>query len=767
MSRGAPLRISRVLVWLLVSLAAVLVSDLAVVRFGGLTGLGNLEVLAQDFRQRGSIETRSGDSDRPTEIVLVFFDPESVAEWPYREPFPRAVLADLVEAVTDAGAAAIGLDVFLADTFPALNELDNGDQRLRAAIERAGNVVIVSGTEFDGGVPRLAEPHPYFTEVGARVSSADVPDAFERLNDVGLVTRDGEGLAPGFALALWATARGLDIDSLMTATQERGFVDLPGIPRSVGALPDSWLDGTARVDEAILPLPVDFVGPPSHLSAAGAGVEPTFPSFSASLVPTLALFSPEFFAGKIVMMGTSDHFYDRFRTPLSGYRDAGAEAAVGAAVEVTEASPGGDGMAGSAGAVPTGADAEEDRAAYQWMYGVEIHANALQNILDGEYLIPVGRDATVGIMAIVALLIVGVVFSVGTGWGGFAAFLTGVGVIGLAFWVWVDNAVMLPLVAPLFAGGVSYVGASAWVAIVEGREKRFIQGAFGKYVSPDVVASIARNPEALQLGGQKRMLSILFSDLSGFTTLSERMDPQDLLAHLNEYLTEMTQVVLDEEGTLDKYIGDAIMAFWNAPADVENHAERALRTAVLMQRKMDELNARWAEAEEGGEALLVRIGVNTGEVVVGNVGGENRFDYSAIGDPVNLAARLEPANKSYDTLNMCSEFTLEHLDRSAFRLRELDLIAVKGKERPVRVFEVVELAGVDLGPAREACLAAFDAGLARYRAHDWAGAAAEFERALEALPEDGPSRVYLERARQNEADPPPADWDFVVRRTVK
>jgi len=764
MSRGAPLRVSRALVWLLVALAAVLVSDLAVVRFGGLTGLGNLEILAQDFRQRGSIETRSGEEDRPTDVVLVFFDPESVAEWPYREPFPRAVLADLVEAMTDAGAAAVGIDVFLADTFPELNAIDNGDARLRAAIERAGNVVIVSGTEFDDGEPRLADPHPYFTDAGASVASADVPDAFERLNDVGLVTRDGDALAPGFALALWATAGGLDVDSLMAATQERGFVDLPGIPRSVASLPDAWIDGTARVDDAILPLPIDFVGPPSHLSAAGEGVEPTFPSFSASVVPTLALFTPEFFAGKIVLMGTSDHFYDRFRTPLSGYRDSGAEAAVGVSAEGA-----GDGMAGSAGAMPTQveAGAGEDRAAYQWMYGVEIHANALQNILDGEYLIPVDRDATIGIMAVVALAIVGVVFWVGTGWGGFAAILIGVGVVGLAFWVWVDNAVMLPLVAPLFAGGVSYVGSSAWVAIVEGREKRFIQGAFGKYVSPDVVASISDNPDALQLGGQKRMLSILFSDLSGFTTLSERMDPQDLLAHLNEYLTEMTQVVMDEEGTLDKYIGDAIMAFWNAPADVPNHAERALRTAVLMQRKMDELNARWAEREDGGEALLVRIGVNTGEVVVGNVGGENRFDYSAIGDSVNLAARLEPANKSYDTLNMCSEFTLEHLDRDAFRLRELDLIAVKGKERPVRVFEVVELAGVDLGEAKEACLAAFDAGLAKYQAHDWAGAAAEFERAAKALPTDGPSRVYLERSRENEADPPPADWDFVVRRTVK
>jgi len=281
------------------------------------------------------------------------------------------------------------------------------------------------------------------------------------------------------------------------------------------------------------------------------------------------------------------------------------------------------------------------------------------------------------------------------------------------------------------------------------------------------VADIARNPEALQLGGQKRTLSLLFSDLAGFTTLSERLDPQELLAHLNEYLSDMTRIVMDEQGTLDKYIGDAIMAFWNAPKEVEDHADRALRAAILMQRRMRELNARWRGANADAEELVVRIGVNTGTVVVGNVGGAERFDYSAIGDAVNLAARLEPANKTYDTLTMCSEFTLEQARREDFRVRELDLIAVKGKVEPVRVYELLELADVELAPEKEEALRHYDAGLNAYKRRDWTLAAEYFQAALEADPADGPSRVYLDRAEEYTDAPPPADWDFVVRRTTK
>jgi adenylate cyclase len=209
------------------------------------------------------------------------------------------------------------------------------------------------------------------------------------------------------------------------------------------------------------------------------------------------------------------------------------------------------------------------------------------------------------------------------------------------------------------------------------------------------------------------------------------------------------------------------MAFWNAPKAADDHADRALRAAVLMQRQMHVLNARWRQADPRHRDLKVRIGINTGTAVVGNVGGENRFDYSAIGDTVNLAARLEPANKSYDTLTMVSEFTLDAADAAAFRVRELDFIAVVGKIEPVKVYEVLEMAGAELEPHREEALKHFAAGHQAYKGRDWELAATYFEAAVAVDPEDGPSRVYLARAQQYAADPPPADWDFVVRRTAK
>jgi adenylate cyclase len=164
--------------------------------------------------------------------------------------------------------------------------------------------------------------------------------------------------------------------------------------------------------------------------------------------------------------------------------------------------------------------------------------------------------------------------------------------------------------------------------------------------------------------------------------------------------------------------------------------------------------------------MVVRIGVNTGDVVVGNVGGKNRFDYSEIGDAVNLAARLEPANKTYGTLNMCSEFTLAAADADAYRVRELDLIVVKGKEKPVQVYEVLELAGFELPAPKEEALAAYEQGMAAYKKHDWAGALELFPAAVDVCPDDGPSKIYVARCQDNLGDPPPTDWDFVVRRNA-
>lgn len=743
------MKASRVLALAVVVLVATATALLAR-RFGGLTGVEALELQTLDWRQQSMQEDRRSGSSRPGDIVLVFFDEAATRDWEWLSPYPRTVLAELVTALSGAGARVIGLDVYLDRLYPGLNARTGGDDRLRDAIAAAGNVVLVAPTVTGNGGARLAPPHPRFAEAAAGLGAADLPSPFETVRDAALAVRSEGTLAPSFSLALYARARGLDVDSLLRAGRAAGRVALPGMPPSLGHVPEAWFTRDAHGDDAVLSFPIRFVGPPSHHAVEGRTDAGTFPAFSAADVPVLAAFTPDLFRDRVVLLGTGFHDSDRFRTPFQGVRPVeGADVLL----------PGAD--------------------AFQWTYGVEVHANALQNMLDGEYLRFPGTFATLALLVLAALLPGAATFWKGAGAGGVATGVAALGALVLGFSAFQGEALgtgvavaapylVTPMVTPLVATFLGYLGSVAWVSVVEGREKRFLTGAFGKYVSPAMVAEITANPAVLRLGGQKRPLSILFSDLAGFTDLSERLDPQDLVTMLNEYLDAMTDIVIEEEGgTLDKYIGDAIMAFWNAPKPYADHADRALRCAVKMQRRMNALNRRWRERDPAAETLVARIGVNSGEVVVGNVGGQGRFDYSAIGDAVNLAARLEPANKTYGTLVMTSEHTLEAADRRAFRVRELDVIAVKGKLEPVKVFEVLEEAGVPLPEHREEALGHYASGLAAYKGRDWEMAERYFATALEADPGDGPSAVYLERAREYMVAAPPEDWDFVVRRTVK
>jgi adenylate cyclase len=723
---------------------------------GGLTGVRQFEDFTLDLRQQTTPESfQDGRGDRTSEIALILFDDFSVMDpadgWDWISPFPRAHLAELVDALSAAGARTIGVDVFLDRLWPGLNDIDRGDDLLRAAIERAGNVVLVTPVELTDSGPVVSPPHPHFAEVAAGVGSAELPSSFETFRDGTLAVRSGTGLEPSFALALYAHARGLDLDSLLAEAMRTRRFSLPGLPEDVGRIPDAWLDDPAGSGGSIVPFRIRYVGPPS---SADADAPPgTFQASASGTVADLALFLPELFRDKIVLVGTGFHAEDRFRTPFFSYRPT----VVGNGSAPGEPEP------------------------YEWMYGVEIHANALQNILDGEYARPMGAWGRLALLTLVALVPGAVAFWQGTGWGAVAAVAAVAATWIYAWWAWAGVAYVpggalftfdtrfawVPVGAPSLSGILSYVGSVAYVAVVEGREKRFIKGAFSKHVSPELVDEIAENPALLQLGGHKRRLTLLFSDLAGFTTLSENMDPEELLSLLNQYLDDMTKVVLEEGGFLDKYIGDAIMAFWNAPRDVPDHADRGLRTAVVMQRHLNELNRRWREENPAHEDLKVRIGVHTGDVIVGNVGGEQRFEYSAIGDPVNLAARLEPANKSYDTHNMVSQITLEAGEPGRYRVRELDYIAVKGKEEPVKVYELLELAGVALPPEQEEAIRLFELGLAAYKRHEWAGAKEHFEAALAACPTDGPSRVYAGRCADHIVAPPPPDWDFVVHRKEK
>ena len=709
----------------LIVLAAVAAALLGT-RYGSLTGLDELELLTLDRRQQFFADELRAASD-DNEIVLVLFDSAAVRDWAYESPFPRPVLAELIRSLSAAGARTIGLDVYLERTYETLNAMDGGDDLLREAIQAAGNVVLVAPTPQGDDGPRLAVPHPSFSDVAADVGAAELPTPHETVRDAALAVRSAGILEPSWPLALYAHARGLDVDAILETAHESGFIDIPGLPRAIGRLPSSWTDG-GEATTFTHPFTIRFVGPPSR---PGTAEERAFPAFSASVVNPVAMFSPEFFRDKIVLMGTGFHESDRFRTPFYELERL------------------------------------DNGETHGWTYGVEVHANALQNLLDFQYIRPASTMIVVMILLTLAGMTAGMVFWKGALWG------AGVALAGLfaetifAFQQFGGSFLWVPILAPIVAVGASYLGSTAYVSIVEGRDKRFIKSAFGKFVSPSVVDEIAADPAKLKLGGQARMISVLFSDLAGFTSISEDLDAEAVIVLLNEYLSEMTALVLDEEGCLDKYIGDAVMAFWNAPKAAPDHADRALRCAIMMQRKMNDLNARWVATDPEAKTLEVRIGVNTGEVVVGNMGGKERFDYSAIGDSVNLGARLEPANKAYGTLVMTSEYTLDAATPENYRLRELDLMTVVGREEPVKVYEVLELADGPIALEKAEALGHYTSGMSAYRNRDWELAEQYFAAAVQSDPADGPSKVYLNRSRECIAEPPPADWDFIVRRTKK
>lgn len=320
---------------------------------------------------------------------------------------------------------------------------------------------------------------------------------------------------------------------------------------------------------------------------------------------------------------------------------------------------------------------------------------------------------------------------------------------------------ILSYVWPLMAIGVATAGVCLFRYMTEVRENRILKGALVQYLNPGVVGRILKNPECLMLGGDKKDLSVLFSDIRGFTSISESLDPEVLVRLMNRYLTQMTDVVMDNEGTLDKYIGDAVMAFFGAPEDQEDHSVRACRTALAMVETLYVEREKWKA--EGFPEILVGIGINTGDMVVGNMGSEKRFDYTVIGDQVNLAARLEGLTKMYGVKILVSEFTRERAGDN-FVFREIDLVCVKGKNRPVKIYELV---GRDYFTGGEyAYIPPFEEGVRAYRKREFEKAIDCFEKTLSLKPGDFAAAVYIGRSRDLMLNPPGESWNGVyVART--
>jgi adenylate cyclase len=321
----------------------------------------------------------------------------------------------------------------------------------------------------------------------------------------------------------------------------------------------------------------------------------------------------------------------------------------------------------------------------------------------------------------------------------------------------------VPVASAAVVMAACYGAAAAYRFTLTSSERRLIRRAFKHYVAPAIVDQMLADPSKLKLGGEEYEVTVLFSDLEGFTTLSEHLGPEALRLHLTGYFRDMIDRLLAERATLDKLIGDAIMVYFGCPVPDPAHPLQACRGALAMQRRMVELNAEWAA--RGLPQLRTRIGINTGRAVAGNMGTDTIFNYTIIGDCVNLASRLEGVNKEYGTLTIVGEDTWARVD-GEFEGRELDWIRVKGKLKPVAIYELAGSRG-ELEGRRRDVFAHYAEGLAAYRDSRWGEARGAFGAALAIDPADGPSRTMAARCEQYALSPADRVWDGVHVMTSK
>jgi adenylate cyclase len=399
--------------------------------------------------------------------------------------------------------------------------------------------------------------------------------------------------------------------------------------------------------------------------------------------------------------------------------------------------------------------------------GVEIHANVIDNILNRRFL---ERGARQGLIDVLFVLAFGIPVGI---WMALVS----------PRWMWFGLGLLLPLAlvnywaflhgwclnfsVPAMTLGSNVLLVSLYRALVEEKEKQQVHSAFGQYLSPEVIRRLLINPRLVE--PRKTEITVMFTDIRGFTTISENLEAQELAGFLNRYLTDMTRIVFDHDGTLDKYVGDAVMAFWGAPFEEPDQEAKACEAALKMMESVRALQAE--RAAKGQPPLDIGIGINTGVASVGNMGSALRYGYTAIGDCVNLASRLEGLNKEYSTHILVNETTYASVKDAGFFFRDLDLIRVQGKHQPVRVYELMGRqtgsgAGASAGDLRER-LEKFARARALYQQRNWTEALGVFEEVLARWPDDAPSKIYRLRCKEYLAAEPPANWDGVFTMTHK
>ncbi|HAF45026.1 MAG: guanylate cyclase [Sideroxydans sp. GWF2_59_14] len=394
--------------------------------------------------------------------------------------------------------------------------------------------------------------------------------------------------------------------------------------------------------------------------------------------------------------------------------------------------------------------------------GVELHATVADNIISGRYIRQGGLEALIDMVFIVVM-------------GALAFFLTTrlrlygaipATAVLLAGYIWFtyymfDAGQWINMIYPAMSAIAAVLVGGGFRYLVLERDAREMRSMFSSYLSPKLVARLEKDPDAAKIGGDNKEVTVLFTDIKGFTTFSESHPPQEVVSRLNGYLGAMVQVIEQHDGTIDKFIGDGIMAYWGAPLAQPDHAKLAIDCIKAINARMGELRAQWLA--EGLEPFTIRGGVQSGEVVAGNVGlAGKKMEYTVIGDTVNQAARLEGTAKYYGVAYLVGEDTYKRT-REICRYRELDKIRVVGKQLPVTIYEPLE----GLSMLDDATAHSFEAALAMYRARLWEKAHAAFKSILDIVPGDKPSKIYIERCEYFIQTPPPEGWDGVFNRAEK
>lgn len=688
----------------------------------------------------------------PTPVRIVDIDDDSLerfGQWPW----PRTLLAKLVNRLDELGAAAIVFDILFLDvdrTTPGqiidsmteiapddpivarFKELPDHDQVFASAI-KDGHVVLgfalrsrprdrlpESKTNFSvaGDDPRPSVPH--FEGAASDLDLFEAAAAGNAMLDT-LPERDGiSRRVPLVAMVGRELYPALALDALRVAQGARGYIVKSSGASGIMAFGAHAGLNAIKLGRIAVPTGAD--------GTIWIHYTPHEPRRFVSAARVLdGKVDPDLIKDNVVIVGTTAEGLKEFRpTPL----------------DPTEA-------------------------------GVEIHAQLIEQMLLGDNVERPdwARGAEMAFMLEIGIVLLLLLPRVGARWTALLGVVTVAPAVAASWYAYTKYNWLIDPVFPSLVGILVYLSSSATLFLRTETERRHVRHAFARYLAPAVVEQLAEHPERLSLGGETRELTVMFSDIRNFTTLAEGLDAQGLTSFLNHYLTPMTDAILTHQGTVDKYMADGIMAFWNAPLDDPRHCEHACRSALAMRAELARLNTLWrAEASaEGRNFKEVRagIGLNTGHCVVGNLGSDQRFDYSVLGDDANVASRLEGQTKTYYVDIIIGERTANQVQQ--FGLLELDLIQVVGKTQPVRIFFLFGDETVRNTEAFGSLEASHDAMIASYRQREWEQALKHLEACRTQAPEilQGVYELYEARIADLRATPPPADWDGVFAALTK